>query len=720
MITKIELNKIATYTSPTILETDKSINLVYGLNGTGKSTLSNFLYEPDNENYSNCKIAGLNNEQILVYNLNFIKNNFYESDTLQGIFTLSEKNKDIEQKIANKIKELKKTQEDKVSTESKKTVEEIELEATTKNTQDTVWEIKTNYSGGDRILEFCLGGYKVKKNLFQHLLSITKPDSEPQQTIENLKKQTELLQGDKATTYETIPNISVDFNDIEKDELLEKKIEGNNNSKINDLIKKLNHSDWVKNGLEYLPEPPLPENETCPFCQNKTITNELIEEINKCFDKTYNNDVDSIAKLLEEYKNKINTISSFEKYRDIPFFSEKNNDFSLLRDSLNAVTSKNITLLNEKQKNPSKVINLDSTSKLLEDTNVLINSINENIKLHNESFSKKQETLDEIKKEFWEIMKWKYDQTITLYNQSIKKISQQIETFSKAIQKYEQDITQIQIDIATLQKDTVNIDSAISSINHNLASLGILGFHIENHEDNKYKLARESEYDDTFESLSEGEKMIISFLYFIELCKGKTDTENTVLDKIVVIDDPVSSLSHVYVFNVARFIEQEFYENENITQLFVLTHSLYFFYELTYKNPTKRHDKQKLFRLIKVKNSSSIEKLGYSDIQNDYQAYWHIVKEPSQSPQLIANCMRNIIEYYFNFVEGCEFQNLLQKDSIKDNKYHAFVRYMNRESHSDSTNIYDFKEFDYEIFKEAFALVFIKNGHEKHYNRMIK
>ena len=44
MITKINLNNVASYKSLTALETDKKVNLIYGLNGTGKSTLSNYLF----------------------------------------------------------------------------------------------------------------------------------------------------------------------------------------------------------------------------------------------------------------------------------------------------------------------------------------------------------------------------------------------------------------------------------------------------------------------------------------------------------------------------------------------------------------------------------------------------------------------------------------------------------------------------------------------------
>ena len=58
---------------------------------------------------------------------------------------------------------------------------------------------------------------------------------------------------------------------------------------------------------------------------------------------------------------------------------------------------------------------------------------------------------------------------------------------------------------------------------------------------------------------------------------------------------------------------------------------------------------------------------------------------------------------------------------FKDNvKYQAFYRYINRESHSDNTNIYDMKEFDYDSFQEAFHEVFNLAGYEEHYMKMSK
>lgn len=38
MISKIVLNEVASYKKEAVLDTDKKVNLLYGLNGTGKST----------------------------------------------------------------------------------------------------------------------------------------------------------------------------------------------------------------------------------------------------------------------------------------------------------------------------------------------------------------------------------------------------------------------------------------------------------------------------------------------------------------------------------------------------------------------------------------------------------------------------------------------------------------------------------------------------------
>jgi wobble nucleotide-excising tRNase len=92
MITKIVMNKVASYINETSLITSKKVNLIYGLNGTGKSTVSNYLSNPTDPVFSFCSIIGNDSScDVLVYNQKFIDDNFYASDDLRGIFTLTKK-----------------------------------------------------------------------------------------------------------------------------------------------------------------------------------------------------------------------------------------------------------------------------------------------------------------------------------------------------------------------------------------------------------------------------------------------------------------------------------------------------------------------------------------------------------------------------------------------------------------------------------------------------
>lgn len=319
-------------------------------------------------------------------------------------------------------------------------------------------------------------------------------------------------------------------------------------------------------------------------------------------------------------------------------------------------------------------------------------------------------------------MKKQYLSVFTIYESVTNAYRVADEQYKKEKEQIEKSIYQ-QLDIITQkQKETVNIDEAVDNIKRGLVDIGITDFTIEKYSDENalYRLKREDSQENVFQTLSEGEKMVISFLYFIELCKGETTVESTAMDKIVVIDDPISSLSHIYIFNIGRLIHNEFLRTKKYEQVFVLTHSLYFFYELTNRKTEEREKTQKLVRLRKNTEGSSFVPMKYEEIQNDYQAYWCIISDRDQAPALIANCMRNVIEYFFGFVEKSDLSQIFQKRELQETRFLAFNRYMNRESHSKGQNIFDIKEFDYDSFRDAFELIFEIEGYSEHYKKMMK
>ncbi|MFD2879946.1 AAA family ATPase [Paenibacillus rhizoplanae] len=61
------------------------------------------------------------------------------------------------------------------------------------------------------------------------------------------------------------------------------------------------------------------------------------------------------------------------------------------------------------------------------------------------------------------------------------------------------------------------------------------------------KIVRE-DGKDAKDTLSEGEKTFITFLYFYQLLKGSNDISEIMTDKVVVIDDPISILDSSVLF----------------------------------------------------------------------------------------------------------------------------------------------------------------------------
>lgn len=720
MISKIQMQGVASFQSLVTLETDKKVNIVYGLNGTGKSTLSNFLYEPSGAGYENCSVDIGSDETVLVYNQRFIQDNFYEADNLKGIFSLSKENKDIEEKV--KIAEAELLALDATVGSEQKSIEleESKFSELKEKAHENLFKIKREYTGGDRVLEFCLDGLKRKEALFNHISSLPKPEVKPVKDIQPIKDEVESISSETAQKHDLLPVFSFEEHPIEEHEVFEQIIVGSSDSPVSSLITELKNSDWVRKGLEFIPENSGEKPSKCPFCQEKTITSHLTKQIENYFDQSYDDSVNMISNFLEQYISAANNLLSLDSYKTNSFVDNHLSGLTQQHRSLEKSLSNNIAAIRSKTLTPSLQVALVATEKNISEFNAVIELINIDISNHNKRLDNIDSELARLKNEFWSLMRWEYDQTITQYmsdvTESEKKVSEAKDRKNVVLQS-----AQVKREeIAKLQESTVNIEEAVTNINNGLIHLGITDFSLKKYSDALYRVVRSGNSDAVFSSLSEGEKMIISFLYFCELCRGKRSASETPTKKIVIIDDPVSSLSHIYVYNVGQLLKTEFFSSSVFEQVFVLTHSLYFFYELVDSNHSRRKDTQKLYRISKNSDGTNIKNMKYEEIQNDYHSYWMIVNDKTQPPALIANCMRNIIEYFFNFVQKADLSNVVQKPELQENNLQSFCRYINRESHSLGQNIFDFKEFNYDDFREGLRLVFEVTGYPEHYEKMTK
>ncbi|CAD5438422.1 TPA: AAA family ATPase [Escherichia coli] len=717
MINNIVLNKVASYKSKSELNTDKKVNIIYGLNGTGKSTFSNYFYDIDNKKYENCSHSG-EYDEILVYNQKFIQDNFYAKDSLNGIFSLSKENKEAKEKVETLTLEIIKLSDEKREIEKEITAQNTSVSDAKNKAQNKTWEIKTNYSGGDRVLEFCLlGKMGSKESLFNHLCSIPLPNSKPSKNISDLKEEASAIDGETAIKYSMLEEIHPIVLSLDEVELLQNIIVGSTDSPVSYLISKLQNSDWVNEGLKYLEQT---GDSQCPFCQSQIITENLVQHIRNYFDETYQDSVKKIKSIQTKYNSLIDSIPSLDTYKECKLSSnyivQLSDCYALLRKD----TESNLELIKQKVTNPSTPVTLNDISNSVDNFNSLVKLVNNEITTHNSKIDNAKHELEKIKISFWQFLRYEYDQTILNFNKIKESANIIIIRKNTAKDEKEAKIKTKDAERIEYQKSTVNIDDAVFNINQGLNDIGITDFHIAKYEDTLYRIVRNDSNSKVFSSLSEGEKMIISLLYFRELFRGKRVATEGKTKKIAIIDDPVSSLSHIFVYNIGQLIKNDFFNSNEIEQIFVLSHSLYFFYELADANHERRKENQNLFRLSKNSSGSSIILMKYDEIQNDYQSYWSVINDDKQPPALIANCMRNIIEYFFNFVQKADLSNVTQKPELKKPRFQSFIRYINRESHSLGQNIFDFKEFNYNDFKEGLRLVFEHTGYSAHYKKMAK
>lgn len=125
MIKRIKVRNVATYDDVGVtIENIEKVNYIYGANGCGKTTISNFLDNMEENQFSDCEVEWENNvsEKVFVYNKTFREKNFKESD-IAGIFTLGQATTDEIDEINQKKEDLDNVKKNIIA--SSKTIDDL-------------------------------------------------------------------------------------------------------------------------------------------------------------------------------------------------------------------------------------------------------------------------------------------------------------------------------------------------------------------------------------------------------------------------------------------------------------------------------------------------------------------------------------------------------------------------------------------------------------------
>ena len=752
MITEITMKNVATYNKIGVKIKDLNrLNYFFGNNGSGKSTIAKYLQslvigDPENK-YSSCSKDNYNpiQEEILVFNQDFVERNFRISQTLKGIFSLNQKNAEIDEQI----KANEETINDKLKTKNE--LEEKNAAFNQQNNQRKTELTEKCFNKRNVFKSFSkirLDHSKNMKNNLEQLEKIIQNNIIVKPEFRTLNDLYKKLYEDDLNSIDVLLDIQLFDKLLQKHNelsvLLQEVIVGKEDVQLAKLINEFGLKSWVSQGKIFLDK----TKDVCPFCQKETIDDDFISQLNDIFDESSQKKINEIKSKKIIYENMFKRVlqniqSVYEKYN-------AENIVSDLQMHLKTIYDTNLKIISDKINAPNEKKTLDNIIESFKDKLLQINAEIESNNTLVRSLDTQKKSLI---KQMWDYIALDCKDDILKYQKDVEETNGIINENKTEIEKLLAEVQQLQEENTALREKTVNTTESVDNMNQILKNSGFMGFEI--HEQNKennisqYYLSRTSTVGDdkVFDSLSEGESNFIAFLYFYQLCLGTTDIqEGSKKKKIIVIDDPVSSMDSQVLFIVSTLInklieykgktklEKQEFSNSSFEQVFILTHNYYFYKELAMQKRPICKSQQHYLIEKNANNETYINKRAYKEY-DDYALMWQTIKEAKEKLSdgnkeqniLLANLFRRILESYANFIGlGTDAWATILLDDNKDTMEHylkvAFIAMINDESHKVSPfdNFYFQKIHNANPSKlfEVFESIFNTIGKE-HYDRMI-
>lgn len=700
------------------------VTLIYGQNGSGKSTISGYFYDSQADKYRHCAFESPHISHYQVFNQEYIDSKFARADYQPGIFTLSEANQESQDKINSNNKERA-----KLSARLEKLNEEIaEKEGMKETIVDHCARDIFNRTVNDRkSLSDFLDGAKIKRSFYERMVAT--PLSDVRTTTEALTDKWRMLSQSEGTLVGEIHIPPTTVLTEEAIKLMQEPVMPASSTQFSALIQKIGNADWVRQGQHYI------HDDVCPFCQQSFNVMAFSRELIQMFDESYQTSLGTLSQAAERLAQDCDNLAEFERRVATHAFVDEGSPILSLVKTVNKGVQILLQQFLNKLKEPSQAITPENIQSALSSLQNEVDAFNTRVRENNrlaENFGQEKRTLSaDVMAHLRRIC----DEFFTERDRQLGELQNEVDTRLREVGILAAGKKTLDDETNTLTGQLSDIQPTINIINANLRLLGITGFEIICHDDEMklYRLRRgnEPEKAEVFKSLSEGEKTIVSFLYFIESCSGSLTPETVNPEnKLIVIDDPISSLSHNYIYEVAALIKRKIIKAAAARHVVILTHNMFFFQEILLNSGRLQDNREapvnwSLLRIIKS-DYSSCEKLSMHEMLNEYQALWQTLKDvrdEKTQPVVLFNTMRNILEYYFSF--SCKNEKLkealesLATEHSDAGEYDSFYRAINRHSHSDGRNLFSTGVIDKERYLNMFRKVFIHTDDHEHYLAMM-
>ncbi len=705
----------------------RRINFFYGANGSGKTSISRVIAAP--AEFPACAIQWANQRPLecLVYNADFVERNFRSS--LPGIFTLGEHD-------AAVLDQIEQARKNVAEIESKISARQIVLNGSgdapgklgeratlREGIENECWKLKNRH---DAYFQSAFKGVRNSKaNFCDKVLAERVSNQAAVHPLDHLKKRAEVIfeRGLSRENAVHLPD-SAELSRLEALPILSKKVVGQGDVDIAGLIDRLGNSDWVKQGIGYFAQ----STPQCPFCQ-QDVEADLERRIRNYFDEAYDRDIADLADLVDSYEAASATY--VEALSHIAQIGSRYINADQLTGLIERVTARlalNRQHIARKQNEPSAVVTLEDNSELFAEVRELLVAANAAVTEHNIAVDDIGNQKTTLTAEIWKYLLEEANGVLDAYAAKMAAVDAAINGIEADLIIKRADHAAAQQTLRNLEKGITSVQPTVAEINALLASFGFRGFKLATagEQGNLYEIVR-LDGTDAVRNLSEGEKTFVTFLYFYHLIRGSVSESGMTSNRVIVFDDPVSSLDSDILFIVAslikRVLDLSHADNSLVRQVFVLTHNIYFHKEVSFdpnrKSGLRAHE---TFWIVKkIDDVSTLESFDHNPIKTSYELLWSEVRNENRSKLTIQNTLRRILENYFKILGNMDKDKIIDKFDGREKVICASLfSWVNDGSHSAHDDLYvSTSAATVDAYLAVFRRIFEVTEHIQHYQMMM-
>lgn len=721
MITKIALPLRAPFDHCQVEVNElNNVCFLFGPNGSGKTTISQLIADEACDVDSDVlSWDGAGPIATYVYNRTFVNKNFASDSAVPGVFTIGEESVNAKRRSKEISRDI-----DARRLRRKRDLENLnevrkELEKVTDQIREICWSVRSELPDSVKSRWNGTGRKEPFRNTL--LLRIDRlNENEPIPDISEIERRIGIVFDESVAAVAPLP--AIDFEQIlaaEKEPVLAKIIVGKRDLPISELINRLGNSDWIARGRVYIGK-----DDVCPFCQSHTITDKLRSEMEQFFDEGYEENVSELKQVYEVYASAGKAaVKSIERIiNDYRNFVDAESLGARAAELTGALQS-NMARIEKKIGEPSIPIVLSSTEATCGAIFSLLREGTDNVIKHNEMVAHRTEEKTRIIEELWQYAAMIAKPRVGELRSIEARFENKVNGLQRSISQHDKAIREMEGELNRLERSFTNVHETADAINRLLLQFGFSNFHLVVTGDDCYQIER-MDGTPARETLSEGEYSFLTFLYFYHLMSGSQGTSGVNDKRVVVIDDPVSSMDAEVLFVVSsmvRRLAREARSEEGTTsQLIVLTHNITFYREVTFVRSGEGDAKTSYYFIRKHEGYSTIEKCVSNPVSSTYELLWQDLCRDDCSPLTAQNVARRITETFFKLIGGTDLDGAIAEMQSPDREIaQSYAAWANAGSHSpfDDETYFNTTE-NVEVYRRVLRMLFEAAGYVSHYDEM--